>query len=143
MYKCTECGAVFEEPKTWWESRGEFGGSPCSEEMSGCPNCGECGYEEAEQCEFCEKYFLEDELHGGVCEDCIKERSDFNTCYEIGANNPETIEINGLLMSMFSVTEIESILKNILIERGLTNCQEYINVDVEWFGEQLVKGVKP
>lgn len=39
MFKCCECGCIFEEPKSWQESRGEFWGIPCSETMYGCPNC--------------------------------------------------------------------------------------------------------
>ena len=36
MYICDECGETFEEPKTYYEDRGEFWGQPCREEISGC-----------------------------------------------------------------------------------------------------------
>ncbi len=43
MYKCYDCGAVFEQPiiKEWDESRGEFWGMPCCEHMVEwhCPCC--------------------------------------------------------------------------------------------------------
>lgn len=39
MYKCNDCGRVFDEPHTWKESRGEFWGQPCYETLSGCPYC--------------------------------------------------------------------------------------------------------
>lgn len=140
MYKCLECGEVFEEPYYWSESRGEFWGFPCSEEVSGCPHC-KGDYEEVEECGVCGEYFFADELHGGVCRGCIKEQADFNICYKIGADNPENVKINGFLMSFFTVSEIESILKDILIEKGLNDCSEYINGDLEWFGEEFLKEV--
>jgi hypothetical protein len=140
MYKCNNCGHVFDEPKRWSESRGEFWGSPCYEDMDGCPNCEE-SYDEAYECKICGEYFTEEELHGGVCGGCIKEHGDFDVCYSIGENHPEQIKINGLLTFFFTEGEIESILKGILVERGLTDCSEYINDDIDWFGEELIKEV--
>lgn len=57
MYKCMECGHLFEEgeQKTWKEDRGEYWGSPCYEEISGCPLCGEA-YEVAVACKKCGGY---------------------------------------------------------------------------------------
>lgn len=72
MYKCTECETVFEEPKTWKESRGEFWGIPCSETMCGCPECGE-HFEEAIKCKRCGEWFFEEELNDGLCECCYDE----------------------------------------------------------------------
>lgn len=72
MYICLECGAVFEEPETWEEGRGEFWGFPCSETVSGCPECGG-DYEEALQCAECGEWFFTDELDDGLCEDCQEE----------------------------------------------------------------------
>lgn len=53
MFRC-ECGAVFEHPKMVPESRGEFWGVPCWENMYYCPVCGddcfdECDDEEVEE----------------------------------------------------------------------------------------------
>lgn len=39
MYKCLDCGEIFEEPTSWYEDRGEFWGAPCSEKIWGCPLC--------------------------------------------------------------------------------------------------------
>lgn len=66
MYKCLECGHLFEEGEQarWEESRGEFWGSPCSESMSGCPIC-KGYYEEAVKCKICGRW-VEDEY----CDDC-------------------------------------------------------------------------
>lgn len=71
--KCLECGNVFDDDEIsyWSESRGEFWGEPCSEEMSGCPHCGSGDYEDAYECEECGEYFTLDELdENHLCEDC-------------------------------------------------------------------------
>jgi hypothetical protein len=41
MFKCTECGYIFEEGEeaVWYEDRGEYWGVPCRERMTGCPVC--------------------------------------------------------------------------------------------------------
>lgn len=75
MYKCCECGAIFEEGEeaVWEEDRGECFGFPCSETMSGCPEC-QGGYEEVFECKECGEWFFEDELNeNGLCESCLEE----------------------------------------------------------------------
>lgn len=73
MYKCAECGHLFEEgeEKKWREDRGEYWGSLCTEEMSGCPLCGG-EYEEAVPCKICGGY---GEMDDGEehCNDCKKD----------------------------------------------------------------------
>jgi hypothetical protein len=71
---CSECGEIFNENEfaTWSESRGEYWGAPCSEEMSGCPYCHSDAYEEAEKCEKCGEYYNKYDLTDGYCDDCIK-----------------------------------------------------------------------
>lgn len=39
MYKCNDCGHIFEELETWNEARGEFWGVMAYEQMTGCPRC--------------------------------------------------------------------------------------------------------
>lgn len=43
---CHDCGEIFDEPQVVNESRGEFWGSPCWEEMHYCPCCGSDDYDE-------------------------------------------------------------------------------------------------
>ena len=144
-YKCTNCGHIFEEGEQacWSESRGEFWGSPCSEEMSGCPLC-KGDYEETVKCEVCGSEHLEDELFGGVCDECIdKYRKDFSSCYEISKGETQEIEINALLASLFNVADIERILKEYVLERLRdVDCSQFIDEDISWFGEKLAEEVK-
>ena len=69
MYKCIECGHLFDEGEevTWIETHKEY-----NEPMSGCPLC-KSGYKEIEPCEICGVY-SDGETY---CEDCkktVKER---------------------------------------------------------------------
>lgn len=65
MYYCNNCDTSFEEKKDT------------------CPFCGSDDVEEMKQCEMCEEYFKEDDLHdteeyinggcGYCCEQCIED----------------------------------------------------------------------
>jgi hypothetical protein len=142
--KCIECGHIFDdcELARWEEDRGEFWGVRCTETMIGCPIChGE--YEETTPCEICGSEHLDDELFGGVCEECIDEyRKDFDSCYEISLGEKEEIKINSLLASLFEPSDIEAILiKHIKTNCPDIDCSKYIDNDISWFGEQIVKEV--
>ncbi len=72
MYRCLECGNLFEEGEqaTWTEDRGEFWGSPCSENMSGCPLC-KGDYEEVKPCKICGSY--DHDFGEDYCDACKKD----------------------------------------------------------------------
>lgn len=72
MFKCDECGHLFEEGEQarWDEDRGELWGGICREEMSGCPLC-LSSYSEAIPCKICGKYYSEGEED--YCPDCQDE----------------------------------------------------------------------
>lgn len=74
MYKCAECGHLFEEGEQaiWYENRGECWGFPSREKMVGCPVC-HGDYEEASECECCGKWHYSDEMVDGICERCLYE----------------------------------------------------------------------
>lgn len=136
-YKCLNCGHIFEEgeQRHWTESYGE--------EMSGCPLCGG-SYNGTVKCFICGSEHLEDELNGGVCEECIGEyRKDFNSCYELSIGETTKIEINSLLASLFCVSDIEQILKEHIRHKCQdVDCSPFIDEDISWFGERLVEEVK-
>lgn len=144
-YKCLSCGHVFEEGEQacWTESRGEYWGSPCYETMNGCPICKE-EYEESTPCEICGSEHLEDELSGGVCDECIDEyRKDFDRCYELSIGETTEIKINSLLASLFEESDIEQILKEYIRDKWRdVDCSQFIDEDKSWFGERIVEEVK-
>ena len=65
MYKCAECGHVFDEPYLYQEPHGET--TEC------CPKCMGGGFQAARQCGRCGSWHLEEDLFGGVCRDCLVE----------------------------------------------------------------------
>ena len=138
-YKCLECGNIFDEgeEKRWTEPHGE--------EMTGCPICNGA-YEKTVKCELCEGEFLEEELFGGVCQECIDGyKYDVDMAIEIGKKEKESVEINGFFANIFSTHEIELILYDAIKERERffrIDCSSYAYEDLYDFGEKLAEEVK-
>lgn len=73
MYKCLDCGEEFLEPRVCHETVPYGGGEAELPEYFCCPFCGGA-YKEEKQCEYCGKFFLEDESRMDVmCEECLDE----------------------------------------------------------------------
>ena len=141
MYRCENCGNVFEDPAIVIERHG-FSDGP-GEEFGVCPYCNG-DYAEAKQCEHCSEWFVEDDLCEGWCDSCIDSyQNDIETCYKVGKECPESIKINGFLATMFSNEDVEEILMGKLREAAELlpqKCECFINEDKSWFVETL-KGV--
>ncbi len=144
-FKCLECGHIFEdgEEALWAESRGECFGLMSYEKMTGCPLC-RGSYEETVACSICGSEHLQDELDGGVCEECFEQyRKDFEICLKVSDGEKTEIKINALLASLFDVSDIEQILKEYILERySDVDCGNFIDEDRYWFGERLTEEVK-
>ena len=97
MYKCYECGHIFEESNAWTETHGE--------PMSGCPNCGGAYEEATDRCHCCDNLFLTDEdFTGGWCIECAKGAFTLSLGEEYLNDNDlwkEFIEYNGERYSAF------------------------------------------
>lgn len=81
MYRCADCGAVFDEPRRCYGEMLEHFGFPCREpDLKICPSCGGDSFEEVCQCSVCGAWLPEDEMEawedeanedsGFLCEDC-------------------------------------------------------------------------
>ena len=81
MYRCCECGNLFEEgEQAVWDERHGLD-SPPYEMWSGCPIC--CGdYEEVHQCKECGDWHSEGELYDGLCESCLRNTINYETFFE-------------------------------------------------------------
>ena len=81
MYRCENCGHLFEEGKqaVWEETHGLD--TPPYEKWSGCPIC-KGDYEEVHQCKECGDWHTEDELYEGWCEKCLRETINYDTFFE-------------------------------------------------------------
>lgn len=71
MYRCNECGNLFEEgEQAIWYEHHPCGMGTALEEFSGCPLC-KGDYEKIKPCIVCGEYVQN--LEEGVCESCRKE----------------------------------------------------------------------
>lgn len=145
MYKCLECGHIFEEGEQarWDEYRGECHGRVCHEEERGCPLCkGE--YAPMIACKICDAYHLEEEMVCDVCEECIdKYKKNFEICNKISSEITAQVELKAIYTYLFTSAEIEAILYN-HIKSNCTqiDCEEFAENDISWFAQELIKEVK-
>ena len=143
-YICLDCGHIFEEGEqiTFQENMGEHFGEKVYKKIAGCPICGG-EYEESTPCSICGSEHLEEELSGGVCDECIDEyKYNIDMCYKIGSNDTDKVELNCFLASMFDKGEIEDILFEELAKANKYNavdCIDFINSDRYWFAEKLLE----
>lgn len=80
MYKCFDCGCVFEQPKVYTEDctpGGVSEGGSFIQKFEECPECGGA-FGSAEQCAICGKWECIDcgdphSEYGFICEDCLDE----------------------------------------------------------------------
>lgn len=97
MYRCCECGNLFEEgEQTVWEERHGLD-SPPYEKWSGCPVC-KGDYEEVHQCKECGDLHSEDELYDGWCEKCLRESINYETFFEYCEANKDEQYLDTFVM---------------------------------------------
>ena len=97
MYRCCECGNLFEEGEqaVWEETHGLD--SPPYETWSGCPVC-KGDYEEVYQCKKCGDWHSKDELYDGWCEKCLRETISYETFFEYCEANNEDNYLDTFVM---------------------------------------------
>ena len=98
MYRCENCGHLFEEGEqaVWEETHGFT--SPPYEKWDGCPIC-KSGYEEVHQCQECGDWHYEDELYDGWCEKCLRETINYDTFFEYCEANKDEQYLDIFVMS--------------------------------------------
>jgi DNA-directed RNA polymerase subunit RPC12/RpoP len=141
MYKCVDCGRVFEESEflAWVEPHGET--------MIGCPNC-RGDFDEAFKCELCGEVYSASELIEGVCDSCINEyKHDHEMCFKVGECGKDAVLINSFIAQMFDADEIAEVMFKYLKETrlilgGKIDCSKFILSDKHFFAENLVEEVK-
>ena len=100
MFKCNECGAVFDEPRIFGEER-PYGNGSATESFAECPRC-HSGFEEAYPCKDCGEYFTKDELHSFYCTECVKENWDKpDDLFEFSKGIENKSGINQFALEMF------------------------------------------
>lgn len=130
MFVCSN-GHLFEEPSHYQESR-EFWGMPCSESFACCPICKDDEIDEAESCEICGEYFVEDEMWNKVCEICAKESFDRNLALRYVEEHREAFYLDYLWGITVSDEQKDKLI-NILEKEYLTNFTEANEKELEEF----------
>ena len=100
MYKCCECGHLFEEGEqaVTYETHGFY--QPPYEEIHSCPVCGG-DFEEVHQCKECGEWHTEDELYDGWCEKCLRETINYDTFFEYCEANKDEHYLDMFVLSEF------------------------------------------
>ena len=89
MYKCSNCGEVFEEAKSIKEDWGET--------FSVCPYCNG-DYDEVKQCDHCDEWHTKDDLYSGWCEKCLRETINYDTYFEYCESNKDEQYLDTFVM---------------------------------------------
>ena len=115
MYRCCECGNLFEEGEqaVWEETHGLD--SPPYEKFSGCPLC-KGDYEEVYQCDSCGDWHTEDELYEGWCEKCLRESINYDTFFEYCEANKEEQYLDTFVMCYLLNCEPDEVPKHPSLE---------------------------
>lgn len=142
MYKCLECGHIFEqgEEAKWTETHGFTDGR--YEHFTGCPLC-KSAYEETVPCKKCFGAFLSDELFpGGICKECLTGKITVETtkAYVLWANLEKEFYFEIFMNSQVRrySPRLLQVVKDAFDEyakshpiEALTICKSYIAMDDE------------
>lgn len=112
MFKCDCCGRTFEEPKILHESRGEYWGFPCYEDIAVSPCCND-SFEEGKT------FYAEGKVYA-LIDDEMVEVADFDGEY-------------------FAENDGEALYDEVLAEQMSKWCWKFgdgIDVDIEVYWEE-------
>lgn len=126
MYVCMGCGATVKE----------------EELRETCRECRGNVFEEATKCVSCGTYFPSYK-YGEVCDDCVKEHSDFESCYNLVFMDKKQIKICSLIADLLDEGDIEQILyEHILKRMPDIDCSNYINRNKDWIIDAIQEEVE-
>ena len=135
MYKCLDCGEVFEEPASVRETHGFTDGF--AEIFYMCPHCNG-DYEEVHQCKECGEWHAEDELYDGWCEKCLRETINYDTFFEYCEANKDENYLDIFVMTEFFDVEMPKYSSydfHLLMIRAYSERVEGIKTDKNIFGK--------
>lgn len=139
--KCVDCGHVFdyEDRAIVEEHRFDDG---FTEAFAHCPKCGG-DFDAGISCDRCGEIFTPDEMEGTLCRECLESYSyDVDTCVEAGEYLTLTVELNGLLASLFTPQQVNTLLLRELREaQRITpiDCSAFLKFYAEEFGEVVFR----
>lgn len=143
MLKCNYCGKVVDEDELGvcsegvFNNYGEYMGSKYYQAECSCG--GE--FVEADECELCGEWFLDDELTNGFCDDCLESEMTFENAEKFGA---EENCLNYFYECVLGIDKINEILGKYLREYNVASdetkatsfCKEDKYAFAEWLGAE-------
>lgn len=136
MVICEDCGAVVDESElvTTRSYVSDYMGG-CYETYTEC-SCGG-SVVDAKQCEMCGEYFREDELHDGICDECLKDEATVDNAIKCGKDGSARadVSVNGFLAMLFTSEKIDEILireVERLVGKSDENAKHIIDVAEAW-----------
>lgn len=90
----------------------------------------------------CGEYYKSEDLHDGVCIECLREEMTVDNALKCGADGSarDEVSINGFLAWLFTAEKIDEILTREverLINKSDSNAVHIINQAEEWCGADL------
>lgn len=156
MFKCLECGCVFEEgeQKVWLESVGEYAGEGVYRAESGCPECNG-SFEKTVKCSCCGEEFFGKDIESGFCKKCLEEQAtasvvkkylyendlivEFLTAYIWSIEAPEVVTAD-FKTDCIDIFERKMLNDKILNRSDFLNlCKGFVFEDSSHFAEWLAK----
>lgn len=137
-YICNHCGRVFDDHemmRDYDKGTGHYDES--------CPTCGNEDFEEAVECAICGEIVRETGTSNGVCFSCIRENAvNIETVSAYGGKRTQMLELNGVLASAFSRSDVEALLWHVLKMAGTTaqECKRFAMDDAADFADYLKDG---
>lgn len=87
MFKCLNCGHLFDEgEQAVKRDRHGFKDGP-AEEYSTCPVCGYTDLEQTVRCRKCGGEYLEEEMHGHICDKCVSDYVNYDTFLQFATSS--------------------------------------------------------
>ena len=126
MFKCNCCGKTFEEPMVVRESRGEYWGFPCYENIAVSPCCKE-DFTEGKM------YHVEGKVYASVDAEIVDERGRTHTI--AGGETMQVAEFDG---EYFAEDDGGALYDEVLADQQSEWCWKFgddIDVDIEVYWE--------
>lgn len=101
MFKCVNCGHIFEEGEQVVKSdRHGFRYGP-AEEYIACPVCGGTDLDRTVRCRKCGGEYLEEEMHGHICNECVENYINYDSFFEFAVSGFEPDALSNLESFIF------------------------------------------
>ena len=141
-YFCANCEHIFDEDDAEYNAYRQYIDGVCIDEVNyaACPSCGSEDLCEAAECAMCGEWYADDELVGGVCEECLKAATTPENAWKYSKQEDETkrivISVPSVVADYFERREIVAMIHKAFCElQDDPRIAEYCMFDKESFAD--------